>query len=489
MFWKRAEHAITDASRAIPVPRPWSIAGRLALFYTVSACGMLILAAGFLYWALARNVAREGQQFLADKIYVLRTIVRERLDDPAALVEELQWEGAARQFAKYYARVLNANGLTLLETPGMHDIVMASIFPAAIATRDTPEDACKWRSPHGTSYLLMAAWAETHHADDPLRLVQVALDVSHAEALLTAYRRTLMLVLLAGIACFAGVGVAMTRKGLRPLSAITTAAQRTTAAYLHERITPANWSTELTTLVTAFDEMLDRLEDAFTRLSQFSADLAHELRTPINNLMGEAEVALSQRRTAEEYRQVLESNLEEYARLTYMIENLLFLARAEHRLTPLECSQFDVRKALEAVREFYEAVAEEQGVEVICQGEALVSAEPMLFRRAVSNLLSNALRYTPPGGRITLGVTQAEDQSMIVSVHDTGCGIGPEHLPKLFDRFYRIDPARSSHHQGAGLGMAIVKSIMELHGGTATIQSARTTGTTVTLTFPLLTQS
>jgi two-component system heavy metal sensor histidine kinase CusS len=473
---------------AIPRPCSWSIAGRLALLYTVSVCGMLILAVGFLYWALARNVAREGQQFLIDKIYVLRTIVRERLDDPAALVEELQWEGAARQFAKYYARVLDANGRTLLETPGMRDIVATSVFPASIAARETPEEAFKWRSPHGTSYLLMAAWAETQHVVNPLRLVQVALDVSHAEALLADYRRMLMLVLLSGIACSAGLGVVITRKGLRPLGAITTAAQRTTATYLHERIAPADWPKELAALATAFDEMLDRLEDAFSRLSQFSADLAHELRTPINNLMGEAEVALSQRRTAGEYRQVLESNLEEYARLTYMIENLLFLARAEHRLTPIERSQFDVRKALEAVREFYEAVAEEQGVEVICQGEALIYAAPMLFRRAMSNLLSNALRYTPSGGQITLAVAQSKDQSTLVSVRDTGCGIAPEHLPKLFDRFYRIDPARASHPQGMGLGMAIVKSIMELHGGAVAIQSARTTGTTVTLTFPLPTQ-
>jgi two-component system heavy metal sensor histidine kinase CusS len=485
MFWKRADRTAWGKTSAVPpVPRSWSIAGRLTLLYTLSACGLLILMAGFLYWALARNIAQEGQQFLADKIQVLRTIVRERSDDPAAFVEELQWEGEAHRFAKYSARILDADGRTLLETPGMRDSVTASVFPTPIAVRDTPEEGSRWRSPHGASYLLMAAWAETKQAADPRRLVQVALDISHDEALLADYRRTLMLVLVVGIVCSAGVGVAITRKGLRPLSAITTAAQRITATYLHERIAPAGWPQELTALATAFDGMLDRLEAAFTRLSQFSADLAHELRTPINNLMGEAEVVLARHRTAEEYRHALESSLEEYVRLTHTIESLLFLARAENPQPPIERSPFEARKALDAVREFYEAMAEESGVEVICQGEASIYASQMLFRRAVSNLLSNALRYTPPGGRITLEVTQLSDQSACVSIRDTGCGIAPDHLPKLFDRFYRVDPARSRHPQGTGLGLAIVKSIMELHGGTATIRSTLSIGTTVILRFP-----
>lgn len=485
MFWKRADRtARGDTSAAPPELRPWSIAGRLTLLYTVSACGLLILMAGFLYWALARNFVQDDQQFLTDKIYVLRTIIRERADDPAAFVEEFQWEGVARQVEKYYARLLDSRSGVLLETPGMRDLMAASVFPAPIALRDTPEQSVKWRSPRGPSYLLMSAWAEAKQDGEAPRLLQVALDISFDEALLVDYRRMLTVMLLVGIVCSAGFGVAVTRKGLRPLAAITTTAQRITVDHLYERIAPAGWPQELRALAVGFDGMLDRLENAFTRLSQFSADLAHELRTPINNLVGETEVVLSRQRVAEEYRQVLESNLEEYTRLTHMVESLLFLARAENPQTPIERSQFDARKALDAVREFYEAVAAEQGVEVSCQGETFVCASPMLFRRAASNLLSNALHYTPSGGRITLAVTRLQDQSASVSIRDTGCGIAPEHLPKLFDRFYRVDPARSRHPQGTGLGLAIVKSIMELHGGTATIRSALTVGTTVTLRFP-----
>lgn len=230
--------------------------------------------------------------------------------------------------------------------------------------------------------------------------------------------------------------------------------------------------------------MLDRLQDSFTRLSQFSADLAHELRTPINNLRGEAGVALSKARTTEEYRRTLESSLEEYARLARLIDNMLFLARADGRAAShLTRSSFDARKEIEGVCEFYEALAEDRGVEVCCEGHGAVNADPVLFRQAVSNLLSNALNYTPRSGRVLFRLRE-HDRAFEVCVSDSGCGIPPEHLPHIFDRLYRVDSSRSQHPNGAGLGLAIVKSIMTLHEGAVEAQSTAGQGTSITLRFP-----
>lgn len=159
-------------------------------------------------------------------------------------------------------------------------------------------------------------------------------------------------------------------------------------------------------------------------------------------------------------------------------------ARAESPETHIECTLLDARKEFEALREFYDAMAEEHEVEISCQGHALVYADPILFRRTVSNLLSNTLHYTPRGGTVTLAVTPADDHGIVVRVSDTGCGIAPAHLPKIFDRFYRVDPARAHRHPGMGLGLAIVKSIMDLHGGTVSVQSVPQQGTTITLRFP-----
>ncbi len=454
------------------------------MLYTVSAGGLLLLATMFLYWVLASNLTREDHQFLADKVHVLRGILRDHPQDRDALEEEVQLEVAAHQYTTYYIRILYEGGSTLLETPGMADVLPAAVFPVPTGARARPGDGTQWRSHDGRAYHLLAAWAEVGQADDAQRLLQLGLDVSRHEGLLTTYRRTLALVLGVGIVCAAGAAIIVARQGMRPLAEITHAAQRITATQLHERIGPVRWPTELTALATTFDAMLTRLEDAFARLSQFSVDLAHELRTPINNLMGEAEVALARPRTPAEYQQVLGSSLEEYAKLARMIDSLLFLARAESPETHIACTRLDARMELDALREFYEAMAEEHAVEIRCQGQALVHADPILLRRAVSNLLANALHYTPRGGQVTLSVTPADDHTIMVRVSDTGVGIAPEHLPKIFDRFYRVDPARAPRHPGMGLGLAIVKSIMELHGGTVTVQSVPHHGTTVTLRFP-----
>ena len=484
MSSKRAERR-TERSTAAPPPCVWSITGRLTVLYTVSAGGLLILSSVFLYWVLASNLAREDHEFLADKIHVVRSILRDHPQERDALEEEVQSEVTAHQYTTYYVRVLEAEDGTLLETPGMADRLPAVVFPTPTGARESLGDGMHWRSPDGRSYHLLAAWAKEGQTGEVQRIVQLGLDVSRHEALLATYRRTLALVLCVGMVVAAGAGIVVARRGMRPLAEITHAAQRITATQLHARIGPVRWPTELTALATTFDAMLTRLEDSFTRLSQFSVDLAHELRTPINNLMGEAEVALARTRTPDAYQQLLGSSLEEYAKLSRMIDSLLFLARAESPQTYVERTLLDARQELEALREFYEAMAEEHEVEIRCEGHALVYADPILFRRAVSNLLSNALHYTPHGGTVTLSVTPADDHTITVRVGDTGVGIAPEHLPKIFDRFYRVDPARSQRYPGMGLGLAIVKSIMELHGGMVTAQSVPRQGTTITLQFHL----
>ncbi|HEX8873469.1 MAG TPA: heavy metal sensor histidine kinase, partial [Nitrosospira sp.] len=215
----------------------------------------------------------------------------------------------------------------------------------------------------------------------------------------------------------------------------------------------------------------------------FSADLAHELRTPINNLRGEAEVALSKPREAHEYREILASSLEEYDRLSRMMDSLLFLARADSTQTMVTRSRIDVRTEVTKVISFYEALATEQEVRITCAGDGAMDADPILFRRVISNLLSNALHYTPSGGEIAFSI-QHIDGGIEVTCRDSGTGIAQEHLPKIFDRFYRADPSRDAKTEGAGLGLAIVKSIVGLHDGKTTVQSAIGQGTSVRLSFP-----
>jgi two-component system heavy metal sensor histidine kinase CusS len=211
--------------------------------------------------------------------------------------------------------------------------------------------------------------------------------------------------------------------------------------------------------------VLGRLEDAFRRLSQCTGDLAHELRTPVHNLMGEAGVALTAERSPEEYRRVLESSLEEYERLSRMINEMLFLARAEIPGQQIGRRRFDARRELEAVKEFFEALSETHGVKVTCEGEGEIEADPLLFRRAVTSLLSNALRHTPEGGQIVLSLAQAQDNSHVVKVAGSGCGIPPG-------------------SEQAGHGLSIAESIVEMCGGSIAVESSLDQGTSVLLRFP-----
>jgi len=251
---------------------------------------------------------------------------------------------------------------------------------------------------------------------------------------------------------------------------------------LKERIGSTGWPRELQPLAIAFDEMLKRLDDSFSRLSQFSADLAHELRTPIANMLGEAQVALTRDRTAAEYRETIESTVAECERLSRIVDNLLFVARVDAAREPIACKRFDARAAVGKIAAFYQTVADDHHVTISCTGDGQIYADPDLFERAVGNLLDNALRFTAEHGFIRVGLVR-HNSDFEVAVSDNGSGIAAEHLPRVFDRFYRAESSRGS--DGAGLGLALVKSIVDLHGGSAVIESNPGCGTTVTMKFPL----
>jgi len=468
---------------------PGSIVWRLTLFYTLSASILLVSVTAFLYEALVANLHEEDKQFVAEKAHAIQTLLQEREDDMTSLEQEIQRGKTitkAMPNYTYFSRVLKPGNIVLTETLGMEEVIPASIFPLPVIEtkqNDLVKNCVRRNTADGHAYLLLAV--QTTDNTGQLRVIQVALDISREAAVLTDYKRKLAITLPLGILLSAMFGALITRRGMQPLHDITLAAQHITASHLHARINPDRWPLELRALAEAFDQMLVRLENSFAQLSQFSADLAHELRTPVNNLMGEAEVTLAHTRSEGEYRNALESVLEECSKLSRMIDSLLFLARADNVQIPLQLDRIDVRQKLEMICASYEAVIEEQSVTVQCKGESNLDVDPMLFRRAITNVLSNAIRHVSAGGIIKLIVEPSPTtHSVAIRISDNGCGIAREHLSKVFDRFYRVDQARSTDSHSTGLGLAIVMSIMTMHGGTASIESQLDKGTTITLHFP-----
>ena len=364
----------------------------------------------------------------------------------------------------YWVRLLEESGQVVAETPGMGALLPIALFPpgetaapAEIATKD-----------YQTAGKLFSLVSLRTTEKGQTYLIQVAQDRSVDEQFEKEFGLLVVVVLVCGIFASAMIAVTVTRRGLRPLNAMTRSLKQVGPNRFSERVPLAEWPRELQPVAIAFDDMIDRLEDSFNRLSQFSADLAHELRTPLANIRGEAEVALTRPRSPNEYKSVMESNVAECERLSGIIDNLLFLARAEAAESKVNYARFDGRAALERIAAYNEAIAEERRLEIICGGEGEVYADPVLFGRAVSNLVDNAVHYTPDGGRIAISIETTGDGAKI-TVEDNGCGIEAEHLPRIFDRFYRVDPSRSS--EGSGLGLALVKSIADLHAGTVTVAS------------------
>src|SRR5262245_11974133 len=456
--------ARTPAASKPLTPRSWSLSIRLTAWYASSAFALLLVATGFLYWILVSTFDVEDGELLADEIHILRALLRDRPEDPLGVKQEIEGEWAARQYERIYIRLLNESRQPVVETPGMSKRLLPNVFPSPVAVDEKPGPGAEIHSQAGRPFWALTAWAAVGPSHDHSLVIQVAMDRTYEKKLLVTYRRRLWLVLSLAFVCCVFGGYRIARHGIQPVEEITKTARHVRSSTLNERIEVAGLPAELSALAATFNDMLDRLEESFQRLSQFSADIAHELRTPVNNLRGEAEVALSKPRSPQEYCEVLGSCLEECTRLTRMIDSLLFLSRAESPETQIVRERIDVGRELALVRDFYGAAATEAGVTLTLAAKEGIETEVdrTLFQRAVGNLVANALVHTPPGGVVTMTAMKA-GPTVRVEVSDTGCGIPATHLPYLFDRFYRADRARSSISGGIGLGLAIVKSIATLH--------------------------
>ena len=462
-----------------------SLALRLTAWYSVASLALVFAVTTVLYWGLATTLDQEARRFIDEKLH----IVDRNLQGPgyARLKEEVEWEWGSNPNSRIFVRVLSGSADSDIESPGMKE-------------RGLPQDAFPPPSPiedgrgaMGTIRASQATYKATSirtgarlRNAEPV-VVQIALDWTPSEKLLAGYRRLAGIVFGTTIVLCVAIGRWIATRGLDPLKRVSAAIARIRSTTLHEHVDSSRLPLELSSLAVSFNDMLDRLQEAFERLSRFSADIAHELRTPINNVRGEIEVTLQRVRVPEDYQETLGSCLEECDRLSLLIDDLLFIARSDSAEARIQRAPVDVGAELARVVEFYEAAAIDRGVALSLRcGELPVAAvDRILFQRAVSNLVENALAHTERDGSVTI-VANGTGHGLQVEVSDTGCGIAPEHRPRVFDRLYRVDASRAASSGGAGLGLAIVKTIARLHGGNVDLQSEVGRGTIVTITFPPL---
>jgi two-component system heavy metal sensor histidine kinase CusS len=470
----------------LSLPRLWkTLAFRLTAIYALAGMCLVFVATASLYLLLVSELEKSTSLFLQDKVHVISTMLRERPDDEDALREEVELESAARQYEHFYIRLLDQQNIPLLTTPGMEQAVDLSKLVRRTGTRHNIVVPMKGKD--GRAFRVTTAIVPVGGQPTRNITVEIAIDVSQKEQFLERFRLWAWAILIAMLFVFPFVGYEIARQSIRPVEEMAATARRITSSHLGERIAAEGYPFELASLAGTFNKMLDGLEDSFERISRFSADIAHDLRTPVNNIRGEAEVALARARTIDEYRDALGSSLEETVRLSDLIGNLLFLARTESPLTHLRLEKVNVADLLEGIRDYYEASAADGGIQLasICSDEPVIAElDRTMIQRAVGNLVSNAVAHTPPGGSVLL-LSSAEPASIRIEVADSGVGIPPDALPRVFDRFFRVDQSRSQASGGTGLGLSIVQGIVTLHGGKVEIASKPGQGTRVTLRMPI----
>lgn len=439
----------------IGLPRNLSL--RLALMFALASVLLSGAIGFFLYQSLQREVTWRDDQALLGRLERMQALIHDSESIEALQARPQLYENMLGNRDNVLWMVDDAGRLLIDVNP--LSMPVPALPPAASGTLgDSPLDSS-----------LRLAWIDVPGADRGLRLIAGKLTDERAQ-MLGAYRVKLWIALAVGAVLAFLLGWLVSLHGLRPVRELAARAAAIDTRHLHLRLREFEQVSELQAVSRAFNQMLARLEQGFAQLSRFSEDLAHEMRTPLSNLMGQTQQALGRDRSVEEYQELLVSNQEEYERLARMIDSMLFLARSEQPDVSINREPVDLQALVEQLAEYFEGTAQDRGIELINRCAGTVHADSQLLRRALANLIANALRHADPDSAVTIATSLNAGQCKI-SVHNHGEPIGAQHLPHLFERFYRCDPSRHEPGDSGGLGLAIVRSIMHAHGGRVEVLS------------------
>ncbi|MBN3729866.1 heavy metal sensor histidine kinase [Burkholderia sp. Tr-20390] len=460
-------------------PGAYSLLQRLTLAFAVVAALVFALTGAYLYRSLSAELTRRDDIEISGKLNQFLQLAHASGSIAALRADPAVFHEVLLSHPGVYLGIYDAQNRALVEHSDEAGNTLASVIAAPHpASRAGVPFTC---SPPGIGTSRCVYARETLPSGDAIQ-VALARTATDRQSLLESYRVDIWLAAAVGALLVGALGYAVASRGLRPVESLGRQTSRIEAHNLNARLDARGGPVELRELATSVNRMLDRLERAFVRLSQFSSDLAHDMRTPLANVISASQVTLSRARTTEEYEALIDSNIEECERLQRMIENMLFLARTDNARQHLKTTELDAGSELRRLASYFQALADEAGVRIDVHGEAPVVADATLFRRAVSNLTSNALEHAEAASTIELAVS-AQGRYAVVEVTNRGAAIPPEQVDKIFERFYRIDSSRHGAARNAGLGLAIVKSIMELHRGKVEVAS-RDGRTTFALYFP-----
>jgi two-component system heavy metal sensor histidine kinase CusS len=444
-----------------------SLTLRLALVFAFLAFVSLTALGVALYRDLERELIRRDDAALINRIDQLRTF----LNDSNTL------ELIRTKPALFQNMLGNHEALLSISAPGRPPLLvvnpgnlnMPALAPMPIDHPLSLSDVQHLPNVNGVPFSALAATIDS--GDQGTLQVVTGRLMTERTAVLASYRFNVYLFASLAAILLALSGYILVQRGLLPLRRVARHAHGIGVGNLGERLDSQGAPLELLPMIDAFNAMLDRLGKGFVQLGQVSTDMAHELRTPINNLLGETQVALQQNRSIEAYQQLLASNVEELERLARMLDNMLFLARTDPASALRQRQELDAADEMERMADYFEGLAADVGIHINAQGSGVIWAEPMLLRRALANLCANAIKYGAADSELSICATPTAD-GIHLQVRNRGQTIPAEHLPRLFERFYRVDESRERSAQSNGLGLSIVATIMQLHNGGYSVTSA-----------------
>ncbi len=465
--------------KILPLP---SIKRRLILCYVLSACFITLAAVLSVHMSLMHFTRRLNSDFIKDGFRTVFNIL-DNSSDKTKMLSNLELtvikEPLLRGQYRYFVRILDEQGRRLLQSPTMEYIASASVFPKPY-TDDYFSEPKAIVSNDNRHYFLMSSYY-FHHGQR--WLIQIALDSTLSAGCTSSYFRFVWMFLGIVIAFVVLIGFYVTQTGLKPLERLNHSLDDLSVSQLETRLVLADWPLELQPIATGLNAMLDRINSSSSQLKHFSSDLAHELRTPLNSMICQVEVCLNKEREKDEYRDVLDSLLEEFQKTSKMVDDMLFIARANDINYQLSYQPLELAKLLTGLKDYLQLLADEKQIRLEVRGHASLQANAALLKRALSNLISNSIRYSANNTLISVEVSE-QDAMVCITVADQGIGIALADIPHIFERFYRVEASRTQATGGTGIGLAIVKSIVDLHHGRIEVDSAPGVGTRMRVLLP-----